>query len=151
MKVRIVLGPEYISCQKLRTIGLAVWPVGRSLTDRQTDKQTNRGDQYTLRKSKISQSNKRGWIHNIRPTTLANVNMLMANIDKGIYTTPIRCRLQGKMDASNASFDLLKSQLFQCPPHSMQEQLITVYVKRGEGGFVLKKNYAKFIILKNSR
>ena len=39
MKARIVLGPEYISCQKLRTIGLAVWPVDRSLTDRQTDKQ----------------------------------------------------------------------------------------------------------------
>ena len=58
MKVRIVLGPEYISCQKLRTIGLAVWPVGRSLTDKQTNRQTNRGDQYTLRKSKISQSNK---------------------------------------------------------------------------------------------
>ena len=37
-------------------------------------------------------------------------------INKGIYTTPIRCRLQGKMDASNASFDLLKSQLFQCLP-----------------------------------
>ena len=38
------------------------------------------------------------------------------------------------MDALNASFDLLKSQLFQCPHHSMQEQLITVYVKRGGGG-----------------
>ena len=36
--------------------------------------------------------------------------------NKGIHTTPIRCRLQGKMDALNASFDLLKSQLFQCPP-----------------------------------
>ena len=56
--------------------------------------------------------------------------------NKGIYTTPIRSRLQGKMDALNASFDLLKSQLFQCPPppHSIQEQLITVYVKRGGGG-----------------
>ena len=39
MKVRIVLGPEYISCQKLKTIGLAVWPVGRSLTDKQTNRQ----------------------------------------------------------------------------------------------------------------
>ena len=57
------------------------------------------------------------------------------NMIKGyIYTTPIRCRLQGKMDALNASFDLLMSQLFQCPPHSMQEELITVYVKRGGGG-----------------
>ena len=36
--------------------------------------------------------------------------------NKGIYTTPIRSRLQGKMDALNASVDLLKSQLLQLPP-----------------------------------
>ena len=75
--------------------------------------------------------------------------------NKGIYTTPIRCRLQGKMDALNASFDLLKSQLFQCPPpHSMQEQLITVYVKRGGGEegvqsqILKKKNRSKYLFLK---
>ena len=50
-----------------------VWPVHRSITDRQTDKQTyrqtnrqtdrqtNRGDQYTLQKSTILQSNKPRW------------------------------------------------------------------------------------------
>ena len=68
--------------------------------------------------------------------------MLMANIYKGVQKmtsleekkgtmnseyfgfmsrdlkrrNPIRCRSQGKMDALDVSFDLLKSQLFQCPP-----------------------------------
>ena len=63
--------------KRIRTIGPVLWPVHPSKTDkhtdRQTDRQTNRGDQYTLQKSTILQSNKRGWIHNIRPTTLANV------------------------------------------------------------------------------
>ena len=49
------------SGKKIRTIGQAVRPVERSKTDKQTNnKQTNRqnrGDQYTLRKSEISQSN----------------------------------------------------------------------------------------------
>ena len=53
-KLPVVLGPEDIICQNIRTIGPAVWSVHREKTDRQTD----RGDQYTLRKSKISQSNK---------------------------------------------------------------------------------------------
>ena len=77
-----VLGTEYISCQNFRKIEPVVWPVHRSITDRQTDKQTdrqtdrqtavtnilcknlrfckvtNRGDQYTLQKSTILQSNK---------------------------------------------------------------------------------------------
>ena len=39
------------------------------------------------------------------------------------YTTPIRCRLQGKMDALNALFDLLMSQLFQCPPIQCRNNL----------------------------
>ena len=55
--VRIVLGLEDIFCQKSRTIGPAVWSVHREKTDRQTNIQTDRGDQYTLRKSEISQSN----------------------------------------------------------------------------------------------
>ena len=66
-----------------------------------------------------------------------------------IYATPIRCRLP-----------IIS---MSPPPHSMQEQLITVYVKRGGGEgvqsqikkkkikiFVLKKMYAKFIILKKT-
>ena len=61
-KICVVLEPEYIICQKIRTIGPVVWPVHRELTDRQTnrqtDRQTNRGDQYTLQKSTILQSNK---------------------------------------------------------------------------------------------
>ena len=39
--------------KKIGTIGQSVWSVHRETTD----KQTNRGDQYTLRKSEISQSN----------------------------------------------------------------------------------------------
>ena len=60
-----VLGTEYISCQNFRKIEPVVWPVHRSITDRQTqtdrqtDRQTNRGDQYTLQKSTILQSNER--------------------------------------------------------------------------------------------
>ena len=83
-KIVVVLEPEYIICQKIRTIGPVVWPVHREhdgqtdkQTDRQTDRQTdtpqwpnilcknlrfckvtNRGDQYTLQKSTILQSNK---------------------------------------------------------------------------------------------
>ena len=68
--------------KKIRTIGPVVWPVHREPTDkhanrqtdrrggqctstilqvtnRQTDRQTNRGDQYTLQKSTILQSNER--------------------------------------------------------------------------------------------
>ena len=56
-----------------RTSGAACTSRKDGQTDKQTDRQTDRGDQYTLRKSEISQSNKQGWIHNIRPTTLANV------------------------------------------------------------------------------
>ena len=79
----VVLEPEYIICQKIRTIGPVVWPVHRKQTDRQTNRQTdkqtdrqtavtnilcknlrfckvtNRGDQYTLQKSTILQSNER--------------------------------------------------------------------------------------------
>ena len=82
-KICVVLEPEYIICQKIRTINPVVWPVDRELTDRQTNKQTdrqtdrqtavtnilcknlrfckvtNRGDQYTLQKSTILQSNER--------------------------------------------------------------------------------------------
>ena len=47
-----------IFCQNIRTIGPSVWPVEPLKTDKQTARQTDRGDQYTLRKSKISQSNK---------------------------------------------------------------------------------------------
>ena len=50
----MVLGPECIGCQKVRTIGPVLRPVHREMTDRQT----NRGDQYTLQKSTILQSNK---------------------------------------------------------------------------------------------
>ena len=50
----MVLGPEYISWRKIRTIRPVLWPVHRE----QTDKHANRGDHHTLRKSKISQSNK---------------------------------------------------------------------------------------------
>ena len=63
-KLPIVIDPEDIICQNFRMIGPAVWSVHREKTDRQTDKQTNRQsdklacDQYTLRKSEISQSNK---------------------------------------------------------------------------------------------
>ena len=46
----MVLRPEYIDCQEMRTIASVLWPVHRSMTDKQTDRQTNRGDQYTLRK-----------------------------------------------------------------------------------------------------
>ena len=53
----IVLGPEYISWHKIRTIGPVLWPVHRELTDK-CRRQTNRGDQYTLQKSTILQSNK---------------------------------------------------------------------------------------------
>ena len=76
-KIWKVLDPDYISCKKIRTIGPVVWPVHREPTDkhanRQTDRQTvvtnilcknlrfckvtNRGDQYTLQKSTILQSN----------------------------------------------------------------------------------------------
>ena len=42
--------------------------------NRQTNKQTNR------------QTDKRGWIHNIRPTTLANVNMVVWHSLPGRYT-----------------------------------------------------------------
>ena len=49
--------------KKIRTIGPVVWPVHREPTDkhanRQTDRQTDRGDQYTLQKSTILQSNER--------------------------------------------------------------------------------------------
>ena len=82
-KIGVVHEPEYIICQKIRTINPVVWPVDRELTDRQTNKQTdrqtdrqtavtnilcknlrfckvtNRGDQYTLQKSTILQSNER--------------------------------------------------------------------------------------------
>ena len=55
---RVVQKTSFV--KKIRTIGQAVWPVER-FEDRQTYKQTNtqtdRGDQYTLRKSEISQSN----------------------------------------------------------------------------------------------
>ena len=40
--VRIVLGLEDTFCQKIRTIGPAVWSVQREKTDRQTNKQTDR-------------------------------------------------------------------------------------------------------------
>ena len=43
--------------KKIRTIGLAVRPVEPLKTDKQTNRHTNRGDQYTFRKSKISKSN----------------------------------------------------------------------------------------------
>ena len=72
-----VLGTEYISCKNFGKIEPVVWPVHRSITDRQTDRQTavtnilcknlrfckvtNRGDQYTLQKSTILQSNKPRW------------------------------------------------------------------------------------------
>ena len=36
-----VLEPEYIICQKIRTIGPVMWPVDRERTDRQTNKQTH--------------------------------------------------------------------------------------------------------------
>ena len=65
-KIARVLGTEYMSCRIFRKIGLVVWPVHRAITDRQTnrqtdktDRQTNRGDQYTLQKSTILQSNER--------------------------------------------------------------------------------------------
>ena len=62
-KIWKVLDPDYISCTKIRTIGPVVWPVHREPTDkhanRQTDRQTDRGDQYTLQKSTILQSNER--------------------------------------------------------------------------------------------
>ena len=53
----IVVGPEYISWHKIRTIGPVLWPVHREQTDK-CSRQTNRGDQYTLQKSTILQSNK---------------------------------------------------------------------------------------------
>ena len=56
----IVVGPEYISWHKIRTIGPVVWPVHREQTDK-CSRQTNRGDQYTLQKSTILQSNKQTW------------------------------------------------------------------------------------------
>ena len=36
-----VTGPGYIDCQKIRTIGPAMWAVHRERTDKQTDKQTD--------------------------------------------------------------------------------------------------------------
>ena len=46
--------------KKIRTIGPVVWPVQPLRTDIQTDRQTNRGDQYTLRKVfRLSQSNEK--------------------------------------------------------------------------------------------
>ena len=54
----IVVGPEYTSWHKIRTIGPALWPVHREQTDK-CSRQTNRGDQYTLQKSTILQSNER--------------------------------------------------------------------------------------------
>ena len=39
--IPIVLGLEDIFCQKIRTIGPAVWPVHRERTDRQTDTHTD--------------------------------------------------------------------------------------------------------------
>ena len=57
--------------------------------------------------------------------------MLMANIDKGVQKMTSLDEKKGTMNSEYFGF---KSQLFQCPPHSMHEQLITVYVKRGGGG-----------------
>ena len=66
----MVLGPEYISWHKIRTIGPVLWPVHRE----QTDKHANRGDQHTLRKSKISQSKNMNMIWNYIHNYLCNIN-----------------------------------------------------------------------------
>ena len=71
-KIARVLGTEYMSCQIFRKIDrtsrVACTSCNYGQTDRQTDNrqtnilcknQTNRGDQYTLQKSTILQSNER--------------------------------------------------------------------------------------------
>ena len=57
-KIARVLGTEYISCQHFRKIeqGCGLYIV-QLRTDKQTNKQTDRGDQYTLQNSTILQSN----------------------------------------------------------------------------------------------
>ena len=64
-KKKIVQGPwsrrHILSKKSGRSDNRCGLYIAKRQTYRQTDKQTNRGDQYTLRKSEISQSNKRHW------------------------------------------------------------------------------------------
>ena len=39
-------------------LDLELYPISKKIANRQANRQTDRGDQYTLRKSEISQSNK---------------------------------------------------------------------------------------------
>ena len=60
--------------------------------------------------------------------------MLMANIDKGVQKMTSLEEKKGTMNSEY--FGFMSRARFNVPPspHSMQEQLITVYVKRGGGG-----------------
>ena len=55
----VVLEPEYIICQKIRTIGPVVWPVHRKQTDRQTNRQT---DERALRECILCKIGLADWV-----------------------------------------------------------------------------------------
>ena len=68
MKINVIctVGPSNMCINFEKKI---LWPVEPSWTDKQTNAQTNRqtdyGDQYTLQKSTILQSNKQNYYNNL--------------------------------------------------------------------------------------
>ena len=62
-KIWEVLEPEYITCQKIRTIGPVMWPVDREPTDRQTNRQTDRQtDERALRECILCKIGLTDWV-----------------------------------------------------------------------------------------